>query len=274
MTFDQYRFLAVSVEDDGITTVRMGDPVGPDFVEAEHPMHRELLHVWDDLARAPEVTGVVLTGCGDRFFTGPTLEALRDLVAAHPYGVVRQMEEARGIVSRVLEFDKPLVAAVNGPAVSVACQLAFLSDEVVAVPEARFQDTHIRLGLVAGDGGTWLWPALVGYARARRILLRSHPLSVEDAHELGLVGQIVPRAEVVPRAQEIARKLVRLPDYAYRATKRSLAQWLRLGALLSAEFSATAQTTSYLTPDFHHELAEGLRRATTHHGSHDGARGT
>lgn len=260
MPLDHYRFLDITISDDGIATVRMGDPVGPDFVESEHPMHRELYRVWDDLSAAPEVRGVVLTGREGQFFTGPTLEALDDLVTAHPYGVVRQMEEARGIVQRVLEFDKPLVSAVNGPAVSVACQLAFLSDEVVAVPEARFQDTHIRLGLAAGDGGTWLWPALVGYARARRILLRSHPLSVEDAKELGLVGEIVPQDEVVARAEEIARKLVALPSYAYRATKRSLAQWLRLGSLLSADYSSAAQMATYLTPDFHEKLADGLRK--------------
>lgn len=247
LPFDHYRFLGVSVSGDGIATVRMGDPAGHDFDEAGHPMYRELYRIWEDLTAAAAVRGVVLTGTEGTFFAGPTLDALTDLVAAHPYGVVRHMEEVRGIVSRVLDFDKPLVAAINGPAVSIGCQLAFLSDEAVAAPAARFQDAHLRLGLAAGDGGTWLWPALVGYARARRFLLRSHPLSVEDAYDLGLVGEIVPADEVLPRAEEIARTLAGLPSFAFRATKRALAQGLRISSLLSADSSAAYQTATYLT---------------------------
>ncbi|MCV7231861.1 enoyl-CoA hydratase/isomerase family protein [Mycobacterium branderi] len=257
MGFDRYRYLDISLQD-GIALVSMGNPVGPDFVELEHPMHTELHEIWADLAADSAVAGVVLTGTGDTFFTGPTLEALHDLITAKPNVVIGQMEEARGIVERVLDFPKPLVAAVNGPAVSIGCQLAFLSDEAVASSTARFQDTHIRLGLAAGDGGTWMWPLLIGYARARRFLLRSHPLSASDALELGLVCDVVPPDNVVAAALEIARKLTRLPAFAFRATKRALAQSLRVNALLSADASAASQMATYLTPEFIEMLKQRL----------------
>jgi enoyl-CoA hydratase len=262
VAFDRYRFIDVSLVD-GIALVSMGNPVGPDFVELEHPMHTELYEIWVDLAKDEAVLGVVLTGAGDLFFTGPTLEALRELVTGRPDVVIRQMEEARGIVQRVLDFPKPLVSAVNGPAISIGSQLAFLSDEAVASTTARFQDTHIRLGLAAGDGGTWLWPLLIGHARARRVLLRSHPLTADDAHKLGLVSDVVEPEVVVPLSLEIAHKLAALPSFAFRATKRALAQSLRANSLLSADFSSASQMASYLTPEFHAKLTQQLQTSST-----------
>jgi enoyl-CoA hydratase len=258
LAIDRFRYLDVSLVD-GIAVISMGNPVGPDFVELEHPMHTELHDIWIDLATDNAVLGVVLTGKGETFFTGPTLEALRDLVVEKPNVVIRQMEETRSIVQRVLDFPKPLVAAVNGPAISIGCQLAFLSDEAVASSTARFQDTHVRLGLAAGDGGTWLWPLLIGYARARRFLLRSHPLTANDALELGLVGDVVAPNDVLPLALEIAGKLTRLPSFAFRATKRALAQSLRISSLLSADSASAFQMTAYLTPEFNEMLTQRLQ---------------
>jgi enoyl-CoA hydratase len=259
MNMDAYHYLEVSLTD-GIALVVMTDPVGPDFVEREHPMHRELCSIWSDLAAADEVSAVVVTGANGTFFQGPTLEALYDLVIDKPHVVLRQMAEVRTMGERLVAFEKPVVAAVDGPALSMGCQLAFLSDEAIATPRARFQDTHVRLGLAAGDGGTWMWPLLIGYANARRFLLRSHPLSAQQALQMGLISDVVTVDELIPKATEIASKLRSLPPQAYRATKRALAQWLRLGSLLSADLSSAVQTTSYLTPEFKEMLTLRLAR--------------
>lgn len=257
MSLSQYRYLDIATSD-GIAIVTMGDPMGPDFVELEHPMHRELCTIWRDLAEDRSIEAVVLTGTNGIFFQGPTLEALHELVIDKPDTVLRQMAEVRTIMDQLVGFEKPVVAAVNGPAVSIGCQFAFLSDEAIATPNARFQDSHVRLGLAAGDGGTWMWPLLTGYANARRFLLRSHPIMVEDARAMGLVGEIVSEADLMPRALEVAEKLRRLPPNAYVATKRALAQWLRLGNLLSSDLSTSLQTTSYLIPEFKAELEARL----------------
>ncbi len=257
MRVEDYRFLHVTIED-GIAVVVMGDPVGPDFIENKHPMHTELCTIWRDLAADERIRAVVVTGGVEgNFFQGPTLEALRDLVIDHPEVVLEQMAEVRTITEQLLSFSKPLVAAVNGDAISIGCQIAFLSDEAVAVPGIRFQDTHVRLGLAAGDGGTWMWPLLIGYANARRFLLRSHPIPVDKALDLGLVAEIVPADQLVDRARAVAAKLSALPPYAYQSTKRALTQWMRQAALLSGDLSSSMQTTSYLSPEFRTEL---LRR--------------
>jgi enoyl-CoA hydratase len=107
-----------------------------------------------------------------------------------------------------------------------------------------------------------MWPLLVGHARARRFLLRSHPLTAEDALELGLVSDVVSPGDVVPLAKEIAGKLTRLPSFAFRATKRALAQSLRASSLLSADSSSAFQMASYLTPEFNEILAQRMRSGT------------
>jgi enoyl-CoA hydratase len=257
MRVEEYRFIEVSI-DEGIAVVTMGDPVGPDFAEAEHPMHRELCTIWDDLDIDRRIRAIVLTGRGDTFFQGPTLEALKELVIDRPDVVQRQMAEVRTITDRLLAIGKPIVAAVNGTALSIGCQLALLSDEAIATPDSRFQDSHVRLGLAAGDGGTWMWPAMVGYANARRFLLRSHPITADTALASGLIAEVVAEDELIARAREIAIKLSNLPPHAYQATKRALAQWLRLGALLSSDLSSAMQTTSYLTAEFRSELDRRL----------------
>lgn len=258
MRVEEYRFLDVTIED-GIAVVVMGDPVGPDFVELEHPMHSELCTIWGDLAVDDRIRAVVLTGIGRTFFQGPTLEALRDLVIDRPEVVLRQMAEVRTITDRLVAFTKPVVAAVNGTALSIGCHIALLSDEAIATSESRFQDSHVRLGLAAGDGGPWVLPLMLGYANARRFLLRSHPITADKALAIGLVAELVPDDELVLRAREIAAKLANLPPQAYQATKRALAQWLRLGALLSSDLSSSMQTTSYLTAEFRAELERRLQ---------------
>jgi enoyl-CoA hydratase len=259
MNIDDYHYLDVSLKD-GIARVIMNDPVGPDFVEREHPMHRELCSIWSDMAADDEVSAVVLTGTDGSFFQGPTLEALYDLVIDKPHVILRQMAEVRTMADRLIAFEKPVVAAVDGPALSMGCQLAFLSDEAIATPRARFQDTHVRLGLAAGDGGTWMWPLLIGYANARRFLLRSHPVSAQQALQMGLISEVVNVDDLIQNATEIAIKLRNLPPQAYRATKRALAQWLRLGSLLSSDLSSALQTTAYLTPEFKTMLTLRLER--------------
>jgi enoyl-CoA hydratase len=260
--FGHYRFVKTTVED-GIAVVRLGSPMGPDFVENQHPMHRELRDVWHDLHFADEVSAVIITGTGDQFFPGPDLEAIQELIVGKPEVIVKQMGEAADIVRAVLEFEKPLVAAVNGPALSIGAVIALLADATVANRDVIFWDTHIRMGMTAGDGGAWLWPALVGYGLSRQLILRSHPLTAEDAYRLGLVSELVDAEEVLPKALEIAGKLDRLPKFAFTSTKRSLKQGLRLSALLGGDLSASVQMASYNLPDFENAIKRAIDKAKT-----------
>lgn len=255
-----FDYLEVSV-DDGIAVVRMGDPTGPDFVERQHPMHGQIRDVFPALSADPEVKAVVLTGSGDTFFAGPALEPLLELLDRGIHARARQMTESRQILEAVLSFDKPLVAAVNGTAVSMGCQLAFLSDFAVATTTARFQDTHVRLGLPAGDGGTMLWPLLLGMTRARSILLRGHPLLAGEAKELGLLADVVSPDQLLLTAAALAQKLATLPPFAYAATRLGLNQWFRLAAMFAVDLPLGFQFGSFSGEEFAAAIAKARARS-------------
>jgi enoyl-CoA hydratase len=258
----------VTAERDGaVATVHIADPNDEHFVRDAHPMHRELRDIFPALLDDPEVAGVVIAGGAESFCPFPTLANLDALLASRPGAAQALQREAREIVERLIAFDKPLVAAVSAPAVGFGAQLAFLADFVVAARGSYFQDTHVRLGLTAGDGATAVWPLVMGLGRARRHVLRGHPLSAEDADELGLVAELTDEpAGVLPAARKLAAKLAELPGPAYAGTKHALNQWLRLGAGVALEVAAAHQLATYDSPEFRARRASaaGNERADEH----------
>jgi enoyl-CoA hydratase/carnithine racemase len=247
-----FEYISVAV-DDGLATVRFSVPVtdSEQFVASSHPMHAELRDVWPRLGFDPEVRAAVVTGTGDTFYVGPGLAEVAALIRRQPYSARQLMQESREIVTNLINFAKPLVAAVNGPAVGMGVQMSFLADSLVAYRDGSFHDTHVRVGLGAGDGGTMMWPLLIGLARSRRLLLRGHPLSAAEAQELGLVTELVERPDQVEAAGvELARRIMRVPLHAYMSTKYALNQWFRLGELVSSDFGAGLEMATFLEPEF------------------------
>jgi enoyl-CoA hydratase len=247
-----FEYIAVAVHD-GLATVRFSAPVvdSEEFVENSHPMHSELRDVWPRLGLDPDVRAAVVTGTDDTFYVGPGLAEVVALIRRKPYSARQLMQESREIVTNLVNFAKPLVAAVNGPAIGMGVQMSLLADSLVAYREGSFHDTHVRVGLGAGDGGTMMWPLLIGLARSRRLLLRGHPLGAVEAQELGLVTELVDRQDQVePAGLEVARKLMRIPLNAYMSTKYALNQWFRLGELVSSDFGAGLEIATFLEPEF------------------------
>jgi len=248
----QQRFDYLSVEvDHGIAVVRAVDPNDEHLLPKFHPLHRELRDVFPLLAADERVRAVVFAGGKRTFCPFPDLAGLDALLSSRPDAAIQLQREAREIVANLISFDKPLVAGVAVPAVGMGAQLAFLCDFVVACRGITFQDTHVRSGLVSGDGATVVWPLLLGLARARRYVLRGHPMSAEEADELGLVAVLVDApSEVEDAARTLAEKLATLPTTAYRLTKQALNEWLRLGSLVTLDTAAALQLASYTSPEF------------------------
>lgn len=244
-------YVHVDLADDGIAAIRIDDPNDENYVEHNHPMHRELRDVFTRLGADPQVKALILLGGENEFYPVPKMESLDAIMTAKPGIEVVLQREARDIAHNLIDFPKPTVAAVAKVAHGMGAQIAFLSDFAVASRNVVFQDTHTRLGLTSGDGGTLIWPLVVGLARARRYVLRGHPLGAEEANELGLLSDLVDNPEdVEPRAYEVARKLAALPELAFTTTKFALNQWLRHGAMISLEFASNLEVSSYSSPEF------------------------
>jgi enoyl-CoA hydratase len=147
------------------------------------------------------------------------------MMAAHDDAAARRsiVDDARALLSAFLDLPQPIVAAVQGAAMGLGATVALACDALVAVRSAVLADTHVNVGLVAGDGGCLVWPAAAGMMRARRHLLTGDPLTAEVAYQLGMVTDLVESAEeVLPAAREIAGRMAANAPLAVQGTKRAL----------------------------------------------------
>jgi enoyl-CoA hydratase len=227
--YGSYRYL--DIEKAGrIATVTMNRPDRLNAVNAY--FHEELRDVWVDLGNDYDVDVIVLTGAGRAFCAGGDVKDMGHL--SEPFGGGRSVEplavmqaEARRVARNMLDVEQPIIAAVNGDAFGLGASLALLCDLVVIAEEARIADTHVNVGLVAGDGGPVLWPLAVGPHRAKEFLMRGTRISGTEAAAMGLANYAVPRDEVMDKATEIAEDLAGRAPLAVRWTKYSVNKWLK-----------------------------------------------
>lgn len=226
MDYSRYKLISVAKEG-GIATLCLNQPDKRNAVNTE--MHNELEEVWLDLARDVEVRAIIFTGAGKSFSTGGDIKGM-----VSRFGTEEGWKFAlevpamtRRLFQNMLEVGPPIIAAVNGDAVGLGATLALFCDVVVISEAAKFGDTHVKVGLVAGDGGAVIWPLLVGPARAKDFLMRGRLVSGKEAKELNLVSYAVPSEDVMAKANEIAQELVNLPPLAVRWTKLAVNKYIK-----------------------------------------------
>ena len=222
---------------------------------------RELRDIWEDIGDDPEVNVMLLTGTGDRFSVGGDVKAMSD----RPGGDVLEEGEvhdpmiSRRLVTRQLDLDKPIVCAINGDCIGLAATHALLCDITVMSEDARIGDSHVnKVGLVAGDGGTVIWPLLVGVNKAKEYLMRGTLLTGREAERIGLVNHSVPKAEVMPLAQSIAQELADGPVWATRWTKLSINQILKDRVNRMLEASMALEQVTFQLAD-HREATKAFK---------------
>ncbi|WP_063130976.1 enoyl-CoA hydratase/isomerase family protein [Nocardia fusca] len=210
------------------------------------PMFEHMSEIWVDIDRDPQTRVAVVTGAGRGFCTGmdvaqpdPTLD---DAIAL--------MEIERRRITALLNMDKPLISAINGPAVGWGLSLALLADISVAAEDAVLMDGHTRVGVVAGDHSSLIWPLLVGMAKAKYYQLTSARLTGAEAERIGLVSLTEPRESVLERALGIANDLAQGSQQAIRWTKRSLNTGWLTNALPQHELSAALETLNFAGADY------------------------
>jgi enoyl-CoA hydratase/carnithine racemase len=254
--YSRYRYLAIQREQ-GIATLTLNQPDNRNAIHAE--MHAELEHVWLDLAQDPEVNVIVLTGAGKIFSAGGDIKRM-----VNRYGSeegwkfsIDTPASTKRLFQSILEVEKPIVAAINGDAVGLGATLALFADSTVIAETAKFGDSHVKVGLVAGDGGAVIWPILVGPNRAKEFLMRGKLMSGSEAHAMGLVNHVAPADDVFAQAMEIARELNALPPLAVRWTKLSVNKWIKQQLNLILDASIAYEMLSINSRD-HHEAAKAF----------------
>ena len=182
------------------------------------PMHDELARVFTDLQRDSESDIIILTAKGRAFCAGGDFDWFDEQIA-DPAKFRAIAWDAKRIVSTLLEMEKPILCRLNGAAAGLGATIALLCDMIIADEKALIGDPHVKVGLVAGDGGALIWPQLIGYAKAKELLMTGDLLTASEAQALGLINYAVPTAALDEKVQELVTKLQGNPRWAVRWTK-------------------------------------------------------
>ena len=251
----EYEHLDVAIAD-GVACVTINRP---EVLNGLHPeSHSEMEIVWEDLSRNVDVRAAILTGAGRAFCAGGDLKDMERRLAADPMGGSGiSPASARRLIYNLLDFDKPLVGAINGHAIGLGATIGLLCDIVVCSSSARWGDPHVNIGLVPGDGGLAIWTVLVGPNRAKELMMMGATIDAEDAERLGLINHLVSEDQVLERAHSLASALASGPQVAIRGTKISVNNWLKTQFASLFEISLAAELESMDHPDF----AEGVKAA-------------
>lgn len=201
-----------------------------------------------------EVRCAILTGAGSAFSSGGDLKMMRadvgGLRASNPVETRRNYKY--GIQRLPLMFqalEVPVIAAVNGPAIGAGCDLACMCDVRVAGESAKFAESFVKLGIIPGDGGAWLLPRIIGFSRAVELSLTGEMVDASEALRIGLVSHVVPDADLMTRAREVANKIAANPPHAVRMAKRLLREGQSADLKNILEMSAAMQAIAHATKD-------------------------
>lgn len=202
---------------------------------------------------------LVITGAGQAFCAGLDLENLKELLGKSHEENVKDSAFMARLFRRLYEFPLPTIAAVNGAAIAGGTGIATMCDFTLAVPEAKFGYTEVRIGFVPAIVSSFL-VMQVGHKIARDLLLTGRLFDAAEAHRYGLVNEIVEAARLLPRAQELARRLLENSPSSVRLTKKLINGFI--AAQLNAQIAQAVEDNASIrtTADFREGISSFLEK--------------
>jgi methylglutaconyl-CoA hydratase len=251
----EYKTLHLA-HDAGIATITLNRPDKRNAISYE--LIENLLAALDEVANSSALV-LVLTGAGKAFCSGMDLEDLKALVGRSPEQSLKDSEIMARVFRTLYDFPRPTIAAVNGAAIAGGCGLATLCDFTLAVPEAKFGYTEVRIGFVPAIVSTFLLRQ-VGEKHARDLLFTGKIVGAEEAHRIGLINEIVSAENLIPRARELASQVMENSPVSLVCTKRLLSDHARLE--LDAQIRSAVQENAAIraTRDFHEGISSYLEK--------------
>ena len=220
-----YTKLLIERPAERILKITFNNPATYNSVDGE--THTQLTHIWRDIDADPSINAVIVTGAGKAFSAGGDFKLIEGIMA-DPVKRMQTWKEARDLVYNIVNCNKVIISAINGPAVGAGLVVGILADVSIVGRAARIVDGHTRLGVAAGDAACIIWPLLCGMAKAKYYLLTCRPISGEEAERIGLVSMCVDDDKLQATAMEVATELAAGAQSAIRWTKYSLNNWLRM----------------------------------------------
>ena len=250
-----YRTIQVA-SDGGVATITLNRPEKRNAISFD--LIEDLLRAFDEVAKS-EAMVLILTGAGKAFCSGMDLDNLKALIGRTPEQNLQDSETMVQLFRTLYEFPKVTIAAVNGAAIAGGTGLALLCDFTLAVPEAKFGYTEVRIGFVPAIVSTFLLRQ-IGEKQARDLLLTGRLFDATEGEKMGLVREIVAPAELLPRARALAALLMENSAASLRATKQLLTDHAR--AELDAQIEAAVRENAAIreTADFREGITSFLEK--------------
>ncbi len=218
-------------------------------------MHAELVRLFEELKAEKTARAVVFTGSGRAFSAGGDF---RWMSGVKPDDLYEMRREGKQIVWNLLDVELPMVAAINGPAIGLGATLALLCDVILMADTATLADPHVRVGIVAGDGGAAIWPLVLGPALAKRYLMTGDSLTAAEAERIGLVNSSVPADQLDDQALAFAQRLADGAPLAVRYTKMAVNQLVKQALTNAFDYSMALELVTFVSAD-HKEALQALR---------------
>ncbi|MPZ84650.1 MAG: enoyl-CoA hydratase [Actinophytocola sp.] len=253
---------ALLVDDrDGVRTLTLNRPEAFNSLTVE--LKELLLAALTDAAGSSDIRAVVLTGAGKAFCAGQDLnEHVAALRSDDPAPFRTVAEHYNPIVRALTGMPKPVIAAVNGMAAGAGASFAYACDLRVAGESTKFLMAFATIGLTADSGASWTLPRLIGYGRAMEMMLLAKPVTAPDALSLGMVTSVVPDAEVLSTAVELASRMAAGPTTGYGKIKEALLTGAGADLEAALECEGAGQTVLGATADHREAVAAFVEKRT------------
>jgi enoyl-CoA hydratase/carnithine racemase len=247
------------VDDHGVATITLNRP------EKYNAFTKDMINRWSEILEQceedPKVKVVILTGAGKAFCTGGDINAQKD--RANNDSLERKDFLWRHVhkIAFIMErMDKPTIAAVNGVARGAGLDMALMCDLRTMADTATVAESYINVGLIAGDGGTYYLPRIIGLPRALELFWTGRAIGAAEAERIGLVNNVFAVDQLMTGTRELARAIASQPFEAVRAYKRAVYQGMNMP--LAAHLDMVSSHTSILrdTPEHRAKVAAFLDR--------------
>ncbi|MFZ5492441.1 MAG: crotonase/enoyl-CoA hydratase family protein [Pseudomonadota bacterium] len=237
---------------DRVATLTFNQPETRNAISDEG-MINEIVSVLSDIPARPDISVLIVTGAGEAFSSGGNVKKMQakdgifagsamDIQQSYRLGIQR-------IPLALYELEVPVIAAVNGAAVGAGFDVAMMCDMRLASSTARFGETFLNLGIIPGDGGAWFLPRALGHQRAAELTFTGRLVDADEALRLGIVLEVLPPADLMARARDLAAQIAAKPPQALRLGKRLLRAGQAMDLKHFLDYCAALQAACHGTAD-------------------------
>ncbi|NJN52936.1 MAG: enoyl-CoA hydratase/isomerase family protein [Gammaproteobacteria bacterium] len=255
MNYDGYQALHFERLDGDVLKITIAHPTSK-MNSVDDLLHREFTRLFRELKQESQARTVLLIGSGRAFSAGgdftwfPTLQ--------DPKNLEHLRRDAKQLIWDLLDVEIPIVCALNGAAAGLGASIALLCDIIFMADSAVVLDPHVKVGIVAGDGGTTIWPLAVGPALAKQYLFTGDPVTAAEAHRIGLVNFVTAPDALEAASLAFARKLAAGAPLAIQYTKQAVNKLIKDSLNVSFDFATALEIVTFKSDD-HREALAALR---------------